>query len=489
MIILTLTGKTILENLEQIEQCKEYIQGLELRVDLLDESERENIYDFPSKVNFPVILTVRKVQDGGKFAGDLSQLLGFYKKALNSGFNYFDFDDTIDEVEFFDLAIAKGIKIIYSFHDFKTMPKDFVERTRNNYKNNNFIPKAAVTVNSSKDLYNFYKYCEELKDIPEKIVLAMGAYGFSTRVLTRLTGSLITYTSFNMSNKLLGHIGPDELFNKYRYTEIDETTTICGIIGNPIMHSASPQIHNSWYVEEGLDYVYLPFQVDNVGDFLKLAKFLKIKGLSVTLPHKTEIIKHLDEVDDAVRQIGSCNTVAFDYAGDGTCRSRGYNTDWFGFIAPLAKLLGAGEENIKKDFLFEKTVCVIGAGGASRSIIYALLKFGAEVKLYNRSLDNAKIIANDFCIPAFSLDDLEKAETYDIIVQTSSAGMGELIDNDPSKGYKFSGKELAYDIIYTPIKTKFLERAEKNGALILNGYDMLVEQAKLQHKYFTNNIK
>ena len=93
MIILTLTGKTILENLEQIEQCKEYIQGLELRVDLLDESERENIYDFPSKVNFPVILTVRKVQDGGKFAGDLSQLLGFYKKALNSGFNYFDFDD------------------------------------------------------------------------------------------------------------------------------------------------------------------------------------------------------------------------------------------------------------------------------------------------------------------------------------------------------------------------------------------------------------
>ncbi|MBN2651147.1 MAG: type I 3-dehydroquinate dehydratase [Spirochaetales bacterium] len=485
MIFLTLTERTISENLEQVKDCEACIRGLELRVDLLDADQLDLVYEFPSMVDLPVILTVRKKIDGGEYDGSEEDLLEIYRNALASGYTYFDLDDTINNPALFDQALSRGIKIIRSFHDFEMIPADFISRVRDNYKKEYFIPKAAVAINSTADLYNYFKLCDSLYDIPEKILIGMGSFGFSTRVLTHLTGSLISYTSFNNPNPQLGHISPVKLCQQYRYNQIEDTTNICGIIGNPVMHSKSPELHNSWYSDQQIDYVYLPFQTDNIETFLKLAEFLKIRGLSVTLPFKTEIIEYLDEVDDSVKKIGSCNTVVFQPDSSSRSVLQGFNTDYLGFIKPLHQFMLKKESKLEGKFLAGKKACVIGAGGASRSVIFGLLKYGAEVDLYNRTIDKAEQVARDFGIKAFELKDLQIAPEYDIVVQTSSAGMGELAEIDPSHGYRFSGKEIAYDIIYTPEKTKFLARAEESGASILNGVDMLIKQAEYQHQYFT----
>lgn len=243
-------------------------------------------------------------------------------------------------------------------------------------------------------------------------------------------------------------------------------------IGYPIKSSRSPSLHNVGYKALGVEDQFIYLRAEVKPENLKLAvdgiKGLNIGGVSVTMPHKQEIMKYLDKIDETAQKIGAVNTVV---NKDGILT--GYNTDWVGAILALEK----------KTNLNEKTVAVIGAGGAGRAIVFGLAKKGAEVKIFNRTIENAKELAEEFGGEYRSLDKLNEASDMDIIVNATPVGMNE--DKSPiSKDYLRKG-QIILDAVYSPKETRLLKDAEDKGATIVYGYEMLLYQGVEQFKMYT----
>ncbi|MFN4196606.1 MAG: shikimate dehydrogenase [Caldimicrobium sp.] len=245
---------------------------------------------------------------------------------------------------------------------------------------------------------------------------------------------------------------------------------VWGIIGDPISHSLSPLMHNIAFRELNINGVYGAFLVkkENLAQAIVGIKALNIKGISVTIPHKEAIIPFLDEVDKVALEIGAVNTVVNDEG-----KLKGYNTDWIG-------VLKAFEE--KGVELKGKKIVIIGAGGASRAIIYAMLKAQAkEILVYNRTYEKALDLANYFGIKAKPWDEVNEA-WGDIIIQATSVGLKTW--DSPLSEEVLKRFKVAMDIVYLPLKTKFLKLAEKY-ALTIDGLRMLLHQGVAQFKLFT----
>ena len=239
-----------------------------------------------------------------------------------------------------------------------------------------------------------------------------------------------------------------------------------------MLHSRSPRIHNEWFADAGMNAAYLPFQVDEVGRFMELAGLVGVRGFSVTVPHKQRIIEFLDEIDEAVRVIGSCNTVVRSRRG-----WRGSNTDYQGFLEPLKRrnLLNPGDRAL-----------VVGAGGVARTVVYALQQARVDVTIVNRTESRAAALAAEFGVQWQPVEsNWNESAGYQLVVQTSSAGMEPDTDADPLPAYRFSGSEIVYELIYAPEETRFLRRAAEAGCLTLGGSEMLQAQAVLQFEEFS----
>lgn len=243
-------------------------------------------------------------------------------------------------------------------------------------------------------------------------------------------------------------------------------------IGDPIEHSLSPQMHNRGFKELGIDnnYVFVAckVKVSEIPDFIKGVRAMGIRGISCTLPHKTEVIKYLDSVDDTARKIGAVNTIVND---NGILK--GYNTDWIGVTSPLEK----------KTLLTDKRVALLGAGGAARAAAFAFTNKGAKLTIYNRSLEKAEELAKEFKAEAMSLWDIVHVKDADIIFNATSVGM----DSEDSLIPKqfISKNQIVFDAIYTPFETQLLRDAKQKGATIIHGLEMLLCQGIEQFKLYT----
>lgn len=245
---------------------------------------------------------------------------------------------------------------------------------------------------------------------------------------------------------------------------------VYGIIGDPVSHSLSPLMHNLAFKEKNIKAVYGAFRVSpsNLEKAIDGIRALNIKGLSVTIPHKEKIMDYLDEIDEVAKEIGAVNTVL---NKDGILK--GYNTDWIG-------VLKAFEENGVE--IRNKKVVIIGAGGASKAVIYALIKGGArEILVYNRTFEKAKLLEKKFKIIAKPWENLKNAKG-DIIIQTTSVGLKSW--ETPVEEGIISRFKVAMDIVYLPLKTRFLSLAEKYGKII-DGLQMLLHQGVEQFKIWT----
>jgi shikimate dehydrogenase len=268
--------------------------------------------------------------------------------------------------------------------------------------------------------------------------------------------------------------------------EINHNTKIVGVIGHPIKHSFSPMMHNYAFDKLELGYVYLPFDISTVGlqDSLKGMVALGIKGFNVTIPHKERIIEYLDELSDSAKIVGAVNTVVND---NGTLI--GYNTDVNGIVNTLAEY----KENING-----KTVSVLGAGGAARSVIYTLINhFNVKkINIINRTVEKAESLKDYFSSKML----FEKIKTYELmppdvtevlaksklIVNASSIGMSPNEDDSPTTiAESFNKKQIVFDVIYNPRKTKLLKLAEEQGAITINGLKMFVEQGAKSFELWT----
>lgn len=252
-----------------------------------------------------------------------------------------------------------------------------------------------------------------------------------------------------------------------------------GVIGDPIAHSMSPSMHNDLFQLYEMDAIYLPFHVkkENLADAVRGFKAINVKGFNVTVPHKTDIIPLLDEIDPLAQAIGAVNTVV-NIEG----RFIGYNTDGSGFIEGLKKEL---------DSFKDKKILMVGAGGAARAIYYTLSYAGAEyIDIANRTPEKANKIVQNWTKPIQTeLLTLQEAENnigqYDVIVQTTSIGMHPNMDVSPICLDKLKQNAVACDIIYTPLETKFLQDARKLGARVQNGIPMFVYQGALAFEKWT----
>ena len=259
--------------------------------------------------------------------------------------------------------------------------------------------------------------------------------------------------------------------------KFNHNTKIVGILGHPIKHSYSPLMQNIAFELTGQNYIYLPFDVpaNSLKDALKGIVALGIKGFNVTLPLKEKILPLLKDVTEEANIVGAVNTVTNE---DGILR--GYNTDVLGVVESL---------NPFKDEIAGAKVSVIGAGGASRSVIYALIrnfKVG-HINIINRTEQtaeslkeyfSAKLFFNDF--KAFSLIPPDLVETFrdsKLIINTTSMGMyPEIDDSATTIKESFMKGQIVFDIVYNPVKTKLLKLAESQGSTIITGLKMLVEQ-------------
>lgn len=466
MIFLTLTGKTMAENRRLWEENRCYVDGVELRADALLLEERSSAASFPAAVDVPVILTCRKPQDGGFWTESEESRTQFFRSQIRSGFSFFDFERDYDFPDS-DCLQQAGIRIIRSFHDFKQFSPDFSEFLVEVNRNGE-IPKAAVSVSSASELADFFEKSRALSFA--KIVLAMGAIGFPSRILTELSGSMITYCCPDGAPAAPGQISPREAVKVYRYREINRQTALYGVTGNPLTKSQSPKIHNEFLKDHNLNAVFLPFEAISFKDFAVAAQKLSIRAAAVTVPFKEEAAAAAESASADVHCCGASNTVLFRNG-----KTEAHNTDIGGFL----KLLSTAVTSLKG-----KKCLVFGAGGAAAACVYALVSRGAEATVLNRTIEKAKQLANRFGCGFGGLEAAAAFTDIDILVQASAAGMLDFEAVDPAASYRYRGDEIACDIVYKPHVTPFLARAAEAGCRCLYGIGMLEAQAFLQFELF-----
>ncbi len=266
--------------------------------------------------------------------------------------------------------------------------------------------------------------------------------------------------------------------------DISGKTKVCGLIGDPVEHTMSPAMHNAAFKELGLDYIYVAFSVkpNNLKKAIDGMRALNMPGLNVTIPHKVNVIPLLDKLDLLAEKIGAVNTIV---NNNGVLT--GYNTDATGFLQPLL------EKGIEPE---GKNIAVIGAGGAARAVSYILADRGANLLIINRqeeldwAIALAERISEDFSkeVNAMELTPgnlMAAINSADILINATSVGMSPNIGASTVPANLFKRDLTVYDVVYNPVKTKFLKDAAAAGAEIISGIDMLVWQGILAFEKWT----
>lgn len=249
-------------------------------------------------------------------------------------------------------------------------------------------------------------------------------------------------------------------------------TTLCGIIGKPVEHSMSPAIHNAAFEELGLNYAYLAFNVDDLEGAIRGMRALNIRGLSVTMPHKIEVIEYLDEIDPVARQIGAVNTVVNDNG-----HLKGYNTDWIGFVRSLEA----------HTLIQEKRVVILGAGGAAKAVAFGIKERGGKLTILNRAIEieMAQSLAKEVACPWGDLSQLESVTEADIVINATSVGMHPHVDKTVIETRHLRPEQIVFDVVYNPLETRFFREAKELGCQVIPGYEMLLLQAVAQFELWT----
>ena len=450
-VCISLTPKAVAE---VVASATDGADCVEVRLDYLDDPEASREIRW-GDLPVPAIATCRGRAEGGLFGGSRDDQLRILEQAVRNGARWVDVD-----YRFARQFSSAGV--ISSYHDFNSTPEDLRGLLDAVCQSPASVAKIATSVRTWSDNRRLLDLLDEPWPRPV-IVIGMGALGQITRIVGPCRGSALTYASVGQPSAP-GQLGLQELLDTYRFREIAPSTRLIGIVGNPVGHSRSPALHNKAFQVTGLDYVYMKFPVESVDDFFRNAERIGIEGFSVTIPHKVEVMRYLDDVTPEASAVGAVNTV---YRDEG--RWKGDNTDVYGV-----------REALKGFDVRGKKVIVLGTGGAARAAV-AALESAESVTVLSRTMEARTL---DWSRPV-NVDRLENYSGHeeDLLVNATPVGMTPDIDAMPIRGTIHA--DLVFDMIYSPGQTHLLSEATRQGKQVVTGTEMFVSQAARQFEIWT----
>jgi len=453
--------------------------AVELRLDYLNPSPtKQDIAALLADAPIETIATCRPTAEGGRFTGSEPDRLAILAGALRHGADWVDVEAAVPP----QYRPGPHGRVILSRHDFKKCPADLdalAARLDSSDAGVNKIAFAPAGPEDALQTFDVLRQCSK-----PTLALAMGETGVISRILAGKFGAFGTFAALSAgAESAPGQPTIAELVDLYRVKQLMADTEVYGVIGCPVGHSMSPAIHNAAFAAAGMDACYVPLLIQPGEDDFKrfmdalLARpWLNWRGLSVTIPHKEHALQYVgaDNCDPLAVRIGAVNTITI--APDGTLA--GDNTDYAGAIDALVAGMG-----IKREGLAGRHAAVIGAGGVARAIVAALTHYGCDTIIYNRTVERAQQLAEEFDAAWAGLDKLDHLDA-EIVINCTSVGMHPKIDNCPLTSIPPSVSAV-FDTIYNPIETMLIRKARAAGCAAITGLEMFVNQAVAQFERWT----
>lgn len=414
------------------------------------------------------LVTIRRKQDGGIWEGDESLRLELLQNALANGAHGID----IEEDCFSRIKPVPNTTRILSYHNFQETPGNIQELFRRFTCLRPDIIKIACKANSILDWFRLRELY--LHPGPEKIAFCMGSKGYPTRIMSVLNGAPWLYASHSTAQPNAPGIPSLELVQSmFPLKKLGTESKIFGVVGDPISHSLSPAIHNNAFEHMHRNDVYLPFHVnqEEFTDFYGRMQEFPLEGLSVTIPHKETAACLAGTRSPLVQRIGAANTLIR--------RGNSYhaeNTDALAIVQSLKQVLGKS--------LGEMPVLILGAGGAARAGAFALSLEGCPITITNRNITRAKSLANEAGWGFLPWEDRFSFRSG-ILLQCTSLGMHPNVNDTAWELKHFTPQHVAFDTVYNPLETRFLQEAKTSGAICIPGMEMFIHQAAAQFELFT----
>jgi len=473
-VCVAVTGADASEMMEKAEALVRDNPFLEFRLDYLPKPGlaipkiKAFMESHPGTV---VIATCRRKAAGGRFRGSMASELDILAKASGAGCQLLDVElQTAIKSKPAQVQKLRGRSaLILSFHDFRGT-KRLDETLQKMLAVQADFYKIVSTATTLSDNVTMIKFLAKESDKHSLIGICMGEQGIISRVLGVRAGSVFTFAALSPDEKTApGQVTAQELRNVYRIEQVDAATRVYGVAGDPVVHSLSPAIMNAAFRRENVNAVYLTLHAKTLKDLLTCVREIPLHGISVTMPYKEAILKHLDNTDSHTTKIGACNTVV--RAQDG--KLYGFNTDAAGVVRALERRLPTLEG---------AKILVLGAGGAARAAVFGLKERGGEVYILNRTAAPAKKLARQARARLAKRADLKKL-SFDVIINATPVGLANtretpLQENEINARYVF-------DMIYDPAETRLLKLARERGAQLIPGIEMFVQQAARQFEIWT----
>jgi 3-dehydroquinate dehydratase/shikimate dehydrogenase len=403
----------------------------------------------------PVVFTCRPPREGGLFKGDEDERLRLLREAHDRGVEWIDLEWDAD------LALDPG-RVLVSRHDFEGRhdPETLLASLRSKKA---ALQKVAVTVGDARQALALLE--RAAREVRPTIAVGLGIPGVATRLLAERAGASWTYAAAG-APAAPGQLALDRTVQLLAGRRVTRATKALGILGKPVAHSRSPALMNAVFGTLGVDAVYAWLETEEPAAILDAVRGdAGWFGFSVTSPHKENVGKVCDRLTPAARAVGAVNTVARGDAG-----WEGHNTDAPAVVSVLSRAAK----------LHEAHVDLLGAGGAARAAAWALREAGARVTVHDRTEERGATMARELGV-AFGgpLDRVCANGEPRIVVNATSVGMGNGGES-PVGPAAFDPVTVAFDMVYTPEKTRFLELARERGARVVGGMEMFVSQARAQ---------
>jgi 3-dehydroquinate dehydratase/shikimate dehydrogenase len=451
----TVTATTMAE-LRSRRDAVVFADLVELRLDGVRDVDVAGALEGRSR---PVIVTCRPVWEGGRFDGGEEARLRLLAEAMRLGAEFVDVELRADRRSL-PQPVGGTTRVVLSLHDFQGVPGDLSDRVREMRAEQPSVVKVAVMARRLSDCLTLRA---ALSGEGAHVAIAMGAGGQITRLWPAGFGSCWTYGGAAAP----GQTPARDLADRYRVRATTAATRVYGVAGSPLGHSASPAMHNAAFATLGVDAVYVPLETADVDDLLTIAEALSIEGISVTAPLKQACARRCVSVDDWSAKTGAVNTLR--RSADGW---HGRNFDVPGFLSPLDRRgLGAPGER----------ALVLGAGGAARAVVAALVSRGLRVDVTSRTPAQAETLAA--ALGATAVTWPPRADV-DLLVNTTPVGAWPDVAATPIDRASIRAR-VVYDLVYNPVETALLRQARGDGAAVISGLEMLVDQACQQCALWT----